>query len=99
MGQSTRSIESKDHMRQIVAHAAKDLRLEDAEVPRMEYGQVGIELAVGGICGSDLHTYLGHRKEKTPAVLGHEAVGKARLGDRGDDVLLNYRERVSSVAD
>ena len=27
------------------------------------------------MCGSDLHTFTGRRKEKTPCVLGHEPVG------------------------
>ncbi len=27
------------------------------------------------VCGSDLHTFTGRRKEKTPCVLGHEPVG------------------------
>ena len=40
---------------------------------------VAVELAT--VCGSDVHTALGHRTEPTPLVLGHEAVGRiAALG-------------------
>ena len=45
-------------MRAAVLHAAKDLRIEtrDAGVPGP--GQVGVRVANGGICGSDLHYYF-----------------------------------------
>lgn len=35
---------------------------------------VAVELAT--VCGSDLHTVLGHRKVAVPQVLGHEQVGR-----------------------
>lgn len=39
------------------------------------------------ICGSDLHTYSGHRKEACPSVLGHEIVGKVvEIGPGRPDV-------------
>ena len=44
-------------MKSLVLHNAKDLRLEDQEPKEPGTHQVLIELAAGGICGSDLHYY------------------------------------------
>lgn len=66
-------------MKTIVAHAAKDLRLETAEMPNPGPGQVLIKMAAGGICGSDLHYFnhggFGPVKLKEPMILGHEVAG------------------------
>lgn len=74
-------------MRAIVLHKAKDLRIEDAEVATPGPGEVQIKMAVGGICGSDLH-YFQHGgigdsiRVKQPIVLGHEVSGHiSALGD------------------
>ena len=44
-------------MKAIVAHAAKDLRIEHQTAPDPGPGQVLIQMEAGGICGSDLHYY------------------------------------------
>ena len=44
-------------MRAIVIHEAKDLRIEERTLGGLEPGQVEVKLAVGGVCGSDLHYY------------------------------------------
>ncbi len=66
-------------MKAIVAHAAKDLRLENQPVPNLGSGQLRIRLQSGGICGSDLHYYnhggFGTVRLKEPMVLGHEVSG------------------------
>ena len=66
-------------MKAIVAHAAKDLRLEDRERPHAGPGQVLIKMQAGGICGSDLHYYnhggFGAVRLKEPMILGHEVAG------------------------
>lgn len=66
-------------MKTIVAHAAKDLRLEETEIPTPGLGQVLIKMAKGGICGSDLHYFnhggFGPVKLKEPMILGHEVAG------------------------
>ncbi len=66
-------------MKAIVAHAAKDLRLEDREPPKAGPGQVLIRMQTGGICGSDLHYYnhggFGAVRLKEPMILGHEVSG------------------------
>ncbi len=66
-------------MKAIVAHAAKDLRIEDRDVPAPGPGELRIKMAAGGICGSDLHYYnhggFGSIRLKEPMVLGHEVSG------------------------
>ena len=38
-------------------YAAKDIRVEDADIPSAGSKQVKIEVQYAGICGSDLHEY------------------------------------------
>jgi L-idonate 5-dehydrogenase len=66
-------------MRAVVAHAAKDLRIENADVPALGVGDIRVRIAAGGICGSDLHYYhhggFGAVRLREPMVLGHEIAG------------------------
>jgi L-idonate 5-dehydrogenase len=66
-------------MKSLVIHAAKDLRIEDAESGEPGVGEVQVKLASGGICGSDLHYYnhggFGTIRLKQPMILGHEVSG------------------------
>jgi L-idonate 5-dehydrogenase len=66
-------------MRTIVIHAAKDLRIEERDMQSPGPGQVGIAVAIGGICGSDLHYFnhggFGAIRLKEPMILGHEVAG------------------------
>ena len=40
-----------------------------------------VKISLTTICGSDVHTWLGHRPFPTPTILGHEIVGKiVKLG-------------------
>jgi L-idonate 5-dehydrogenase len=63
-------------MKAIVAHAAKDLRIEDVPDEKPGPGEVRLRLATGGVCGSDLHYYnhggFGTVRLKQPMILGHE---------------------------
>lgn len=45
-------------MRAAVFHGKQDLRIEDVEEPTPGQGQVKVEVAYAGICGSDLHIYF-----------------------------------------
>ena len=51
-------------------------------VPQVDEGEVLIEVAYAGVCGSDLHSFKGtHPFREAPVVLGHELSGTiARLG-------------------
>ena len=45
-------------------------------MPELSEGEVLVKILLSTICGSDLHTIEGKRKEDTPCILGHEAVGE-----------------------
>ncbi len=66
-------------MKAIVIHAPRDLRLEDHEPDQPGPGEVSVRLAMGGVCGSDLHYYnhggFGSVRLREPMVLGHEVSG------------------------
>ena len=66
-------------MKVIVAHGAKDLRVETRDMPSPGPDQVLIKMAAGGICGSDLHYYnnggFGTIRLREPMILGHEVAG------------------------
>ncbi|KMK95288.1 2,3-butanediol dehydrogenase [Rossellomorea marisflavi] len=69
-------------------HDQKDIRLEEIEEPVTGAGQVKMKVKWCGICGSDLHEYLGGpifipvdephplTGEKAPVTLGHEFSGE-----------------------
>lgn len=69
-------------MKSLVIHATRDLRIEDTSVPTPGAGEVLIDVAAGGICGSDLHYYnhggIGSIRVKEPMILGHEVSGYIR---------------------
>jgi L-idonate 5-dehydrogenase len=75
----------RNSMRALVIHGVHDLRLDEREAPAPGPGEVEVSIAVGGICGSDLHYYhdggVGDFKLREPMTLGHEVVGRvARIG-------------------
>ncbi len=76
-------------MKAIVAHGPGDLRLSDIEAEPLQPGQIRVQMARGGICGSDLHYFnhggFGDVRLKEPMILGHEVSGYvAELGDGVD---------------
>jgi threonine dehydrogenase-like Zn-dependent dehydrogenase len=52
------------------------IALDDIAEPDLADGDVMIQPAYAGICGTDISFYLGHRKVSYPFVLGHEVTGK-----------------------
>lgn len=73
-------------MKAIVIHQARDLRIEEREISHPKAGQIGVTMAAGGICGSDLHYYqnggFGTVRLREPMVLGHEVSGHiSAIGD------------------
>lgn len=66
-------------MKAVVIHGAGDLRIEDVPDEPLEPDCVAVNVAAGGVCGSDLHYYLhggfGPVRLKQPLVLGHEISG------------------------
>ncbi|KAK3331144.1 chaperonin 10-like protein [Apodospora peruviana] len=62
-----------------VLHGAKDLRLEDRQVPSLGADDVQVAVKATGLCGSDLH-YFNHYRNgdilvQEPLTLGHESAG------------------------
>jgi (R,R)-butanediol dehydrogenase / meso-butanediol dehydrogenase / diacetyl reductase len=70
-------------MQAAVWYGPRDLRIEDRPVPAPGPDEILIEVARNGICGSDLHTYLGSETGGAAmhvpgVVLGHEFSGTVR---------------------
>ncbi len=66
-------------MKACVLHAPKDLRFEEIADEELGEGDVRVDVAAGGICGSDLHYFFhggfGTVRLKQPMILGHEVSG------------------------
>ncbi|WP_299817961.1 alcohol dehydrogenase catalytic domain-containing protein [uncultured Jannaschia sp.] len=78
-------------MKALVCEGAETLRWRDVPDPEPGHGQHLVRVAASGICGSDMHAFLG-RDERRPAplILGHEAAGTIEGGSRdGDRVTIN----------
>jgi threonine dehydrogenase-like Zn-dependent dehydrogenase len=74
-------------MKALVYDGPEQLAFRDAPDVVADAGQQVIKVMAVGICGSDMHAYLGHDDRRpAPLILGHEAagviVGGARDGER-----------------
>ena len=73
--------------RALVVHAPRDLRLEERPAGAPGPGEVLIKMAVGGVCGSDLHYFnhggFGAVRLREPMVLGHEVAGYVEVLGEG----------------
>src|SRR3954467_12269138 len=63
----------------VVVHGVGDLRIETIEHAAPEPHEAVVDIAYGGICGSDLHYWMhgaaGESILRAPLILGHEIVG------------------------
>ena len=63
-----------------VLHGARDLRIQSVEEASLGPNEVRVQIAYGGICGSDLSYYfkgrVGDFAVQQPMVLGHEVSGR-----------------------
>ncbi|WP_201745145.1 L-idonate 5-dehydrogenase [Aidingimonas lacisalsi] len=79
----------------VVAHGPHDLRIDEVACEAPGKGEVTIQVAAGGICGSDLHYYhaggFGNVRLKEPLTLGHEAAGFIATVGEGVDSALQGR--------
>jgi len=55
--------------------AGQPLTLERYELPTPGPGELLVRITCSTLCGSDVHTFLGHRSTPVPTVLGHEIMG------------------------
>jgi (R,R)-butanediol dehydrogenase/meso-butanediol dehydrogenase/diacetyl reductase len=96
-------------MRAAVYHGREDVRITEVEEPATGPGQLKIEVAFNGICGTDLHEYYAGpifvptephvlTGRQAPVTLGHEFSGiVVEVGDGVDDVIAGDRVTVEPV--
>jgi putative phosphonate catabolism associated alcohol dehydrogenase len=56
-------------------NANQPMSLNNISIPFLKKGEILVKNEYVTLCKSDLHTFCGKRKEKTPTILGHEVVG------------------------
>ena len=72
-------------MRALVYTAPQTLAYRDEPEPVRLPGDSLVRVEAVGICGSDMHAYLGHDERRpAPLILGHEAMGVAQDGAFSD---------------
>ena len=90
-------------MKAAVYHGPRDIRIEDVAVPEPGPGQLLIEVSRNGICGSDLHTYVGAARGGATmhvpgVVLGHEFAGTVReIGPGVDDITVGTHVAIAPI--
>lgn len=52
------------------------LTIEEFQLPNLARGEALVRVECCTLCGSDLHSALGHRSVPVPTILGHEIVGR-----------------------
>ena len=68
-------------MKALVYTGPNSLEMRDLPDPSPAAGEVLVRVDSAGICGSDMHAYLGHDgRRPPPLILGHEAAGTVRDG-------------------
>ena len=78
-------------MKALVYTGPETLTFGDRSDPSPEPGEALVRIEAVGICGSDMHAYLGHDDRRpAPLILGHEAAGIITGGPRdGERVTIN----------
>ena len=74
--------------------AGQELEWRAFPLPRLEPGELLVEIDYATICGSDLKTFSGKRKEPVPCILGHEMVG--RVAEIRGEVLDHYGHSIEA---
>lgn len=78
-------------MKALVYTGPKQMEIRELEEARPADGEVLIRVDSVGICGSDMHAFLGHDERRpAPLILGHEAAGTIISGSNsGQRVTVN----------
>ena len=87
-------------MKSLKIHGPLDLRIEDYPLDNLKPNQVEIKIAIGGICGTDLHYYkhggFGQIKLREPMILGHEVSGFiSKIGSNVENLSIGQLVSVS----
>jgi (R,R)-butanediol dehydrogenase/meso-butanediol dehydrogenase/diacetyl reductase len=86
-----------------VWYGPRDLRIEEVTEPTPRPGEILLEVSRNGICGSDLHTYVGSdtggaSMHVPGVVLGHEFAGTViDVGDGVDDMPIGTAVSVAPI--
>ncbi|QMU58524.1 MAG: alcohol dehydrogenase catalytic domain-containing protein [Boseongicola sp.] len=78
-------------MKALVYTGPEQLEIRDVDQPQPGEGEHLVRIEAVGICGSDMHAFLGHDDRRpAPLTLGHEAAGTITGGPRdGERVTIN----------
>jgi len=79
--------------------SGKKMELIQDELPELKEGEILVKNTFTTLCRSDLYTYKGVRKEKSPTILGHEITGYIvafgpdciKLDNRGEKLKIGDR--------
>jgi L-iditol 2-dehydrogenase len=63
------------NMTSAILNKPKEILIKETAFPEPKFGEVRVKLAKIGICGSDVHLFLGHRLLDKPTIIGHEGLG------------------------
>lgn len=72
------------------------MNIRDVPIPEIGPGDVLVKMEAAGVCGSDLHAYLGkHQFRFPPVLLGHEGAGIVyKVGEGVENVKVGDRVTV-----
>ncbi|MEX0304877.1 MAG: alcohol dehydrogenase catalytic domain-containing protein [Leisingera sp.] len=78
-------------MKALIYEGVEELAFRDVPMAAGQPGEHLIRIQASGICGSDMHAYLGHdNRRPAPLILGHEAAGVIEEGQQaGRRVTIN----------
>ena len=87
-------------MKSLKIHGPLDLRIDDYPLDNLGPNQVEIKIAIGGICGTDLHYYkhggFGQIKLREPMILGHEVSGYiSKIGSNVENLSIGQLVSIS----
>lgn len=82
-------------MKALVYTAVRTVEVHEVDMPVAGPTEVLVRVGATGICGSDIHGFLGHSSRRMPGlILGHETVG---IIEEGDESLLGKRVSVNPL--
>jgi 2-desacetyl-2-hydroxyethyl bacteriochlorophyllide A dehydrogenase len=86
-------------MKALVLTGKEKVEMQDVPAPRPAAGEALLRVSTAGICGSDIHGFLGHSPRRKPGlILGHEAVGVVEeLGSGVKNVRVGQRVYVNPL--